>query len=519
MNSLPPSSIRRLLLGAVLALGLAPFPSLAHVGSPTVFFQGQAGPYNTQVIIRPAEVIPGLADISVRVDQPGVDQVTALPIKWNAGPKGAPPPDVARPVPGETNLYSAQLWFMEAGAHSIRIEITGRAGLGAVLVPVDAVATRVLTMPKGLGTILVVLGLALALLLLSIIGAAIRESVLDPGTEIPARRRVLARVAMASSAVILIALLWAGRQWWKSDAADYKNNRLYRPLEAHSLVRTEKGRRTLRLLIPGFAAAAPLVPDHGKLMHLFLVREPGLDAFAHLHPIKQDKRTFDAALPELPGGMYQVYADVTYETGFSDTLTNKIQIPESASPQPAISEPRTTDPDDSWRVVSSRDSSPARHEFQLAPNCTMTWRAPETIRINQPLTLRFTVRDAKGQPIPLDPYLGMRGHLALRRDDGAVFTHLHPGGTASMASMQLSTLRSEDKLPLRAAFGADDPLCRLPPMAPGEQPWLRGIDGPDTSTVSFPYAFPKPGKYRMWVQVKVKGAILTGVYDLEATGT
>ena len=123
------------------------------------------------------------------------------------------------------------------------------------------------------------------------------------------------------------------------------------------------------------------------------------------------------------------------------------------------------------------------------------------------------MRDANGQPAVLQPYLGMRGHLALRRDDGSVFTHLHPGGSASMAAMELSVLRSEGKLPLTAAFGADDPICRLPAMAPGEQLWLGGNPTSDVSTVSFPYAFPKPGRYRMWVQVKISGTILTGVYD------
>ena len=45
--------------------------------------------------------------------------------------------------------------------------------------------------------------------------------------------------------------------------------------------------------------------------------------------------------------------------------------------------------------------------------------------------------------------------------------------------------------------------------------WLRGKTLTDASSVAFPYAFPKPGQYRLWVQVKVKGDVLTGVYDVE----
>src|SRR3989442_8102568 len=170
----------RLLLLCLVG-SLFPFAARAHIGSPNVFFEGKAGQYPVHVVIQPPEVIPGLAEISVRVEADGVQRVTALPIKWNAGRKGAPPPDVARRTRGETNLYNAQLWFMEGGAQTVELEITGASGIGRVTVPVDAVAKRVLGMPAMLGGMLLGLGLLLVALLLSVIGAAVRESVLEPG--------------------------------------------------------------------------------------------------------------------------------------------------------------------------------------------------------------------------------------------------------------------------------------------------------------------------------------------------
>jgi hypothetical protein len=496
----------------LLVVCLLPTGAWAHLGSPNVFFEGYAGQYPVHVVIRPAEVIPGLAEISVRVEAAGVERVTALPIKWNAGRRGAPSPDVARLVRGETNLYSAQLWFMEPGAQSVELTIEGTSGTGTVVIPVDAVARRVLGMDNGLGAILAVLGLLLVVLLLNIIGAAVRESVLQPGITPSPRRYWYARAAMTFAALVIIVMIWGGKHWWDAEAADYRNHRLYHPIAAEAEVRSESGHRLLRLEITdyAFSRSAPLVPDHGKLMHLFLVQEPELNAFAHLHPTKLDRKTFEAPLPDLPAGRYGIYADVTYETGLSDTLTTSVTIPEPLASN--TNTPAPSDADDSWLVGGNLGAARGR-ECRLSENFVMTRYTPERLVANKPVTLHFVVRTVDGQPAVLESYLGMRGHLALRRDDGSVFTHLHPGGSASMAAMQLAVFRIEGKLPLKAAFGADDPLCQLPAATAVEQGWIGGNQPP--LGVSFPYAFPRPGLYRLWVQVKVSGKILTGVYDLE----
>src|SRR4051812_36314275 len=95
----------------VLCLLLMPWVAFAHVGSPNIFFEGDAGPYPVRVMIRPPRVVPGLAEISVRVNTNGVSKISVLPARWDTGRKGSPPPDVCALVPGETNLYTAQLWL------------------------------------------------------------------------------------------------------------------------------------------------------------------------------------------------------------------------------------------------------------------------------------------------------------------------------------------------------------------------------------------------------------------------
>ena len=139
--------------------------------------------------------------------------------------------------------------------------------------------------------------------------------------------------AACGAALIIAASLWLGRGWWNRVDSDYRNNRMYKPVPLDASLRNNGALRVLQLEIRSAEGAgttwAPLVPDHGKLMHAFLIREPELDAFAHLHPVRRTSTNFVSVLPPLPAGRYRCYADVTHETGLSRTLTAVVDLPEA----------------------------------------------------------------------------------------------------------------------------------------------------------------------------------------------
>jgi hypothetical protein len=360
-----------------------------------------------------------------------------------------------------------------------------------------------------LGKILAVLGVLLVAMAVSIFGAAVRESVLPAG-EIPTTKRLwFARGTALAAAGVITALLWFGKQWWDAEAGDYRNNRLYQPVEARAKLRNENGQQILSLeRTDPSRRNGPLVPEHGKLMHLFLVREPALDVFAHLHPVRLNWKFFETPLPRLPAGDYRIYADVTYETGLSDTLTTTVRLPDPDIATETAA--RLPDPDDAWTISAPLTNAPPalKQTAQLSPTLWMDLALPAPLIENRDARLRFKVRDVILRPAMLQHFMGMAGHLILRREDGAVFTHLHPGGSFSMTAQQLFVQRVDGKGPVRIAAPDKDPLCRLP-----------AFDGaantlPPHDDIAFPYAFPKAGNYRLWVQVKVAGEILTGVFDV-----
>jgi hypothetical protein len=310
----------RLLLSILGAIFLLATPAAAHVGSPDVFLEGNAGPYRLFVTVRVPQVIPGIAQIDIRSESPGIRELRIAPMQLTGpGSQYPPAPDVAQKSKDDPQFFTGSLWLMEFGSLQVRINADGDRGKGELAVPVPAVAQGVLPMQKPLGVALFLLMLLLALALVSIAAAAVREGNLEPGAAATPSGFKRARVAAATASIAVIAVLWVGGWWWNSNASRYASN-VYRTPEIQGVIEPD-GRLILSQDNVKVAQGNPrrpsekidfgqIVPDHGHLMHLFLFRMPGMDSFWHLHPQQMPDGSFVEDLPEIPPGHYQMFADV-----------------------------------------------------------------------------------------------------------------------------------------------------------------------------------------------------------------
>lgn len=493
-----------------ILLSLLALTAQAHVGSPDVFYDGMAGPYRVRVTIRMPNVVPGRAEISAHVTTSEPVNVSFLPIYSRTPITNAPPPDVARLVQGETNLYAGELWLMSFGAYSVEVRVKGALGEGTADIPVTSIALRQLPLPSALGKILLLLCAVLVIGGIGVAFAAGREAALPAGTVPGKREQWKGFAAAATVAVLFVIALVFGKFWWGLEEGAFRRHLHEGPWpDLSAELRTVREERILHLEVGKEFfednPSVPLIPDHGKLMHLFLVREGSRDAFAHLHPIHKEGHTFDAALPPLPQGHYSIFCDLTFEGGASSTATNSIELPAAPAPAESSTSAVERDPDDSWATVSN-DAVPAAGAeapvYDLADGLRVRWQPHAPLRVNQDACLRFSVTDSNGAPAVLEPYMGMLCHAAILRNDNAVFAHLHPSGNYSMAAQMFFA----DKL---AKTGSEMP--DMPGMDHSMMHHRHSESG--ISSVYLPYEFPAPGDYRIWVQFKIGGRVVTSVFD------
>ena len=493
---------------AVACIVATALPLWAHVGSPDIYYEGNAGPYHLYITVQMPQTVPGIATIAIRSQTPGISKMRLAPMALLASTKLSPTPDVAEQSPGDPNFFTGHVWLMEPSGFQIHLQADGALGHGELGVPGTAIPQKVLPMQRGLGVVLFILMIFLSVGLVSIIAVSVREAQLEPGitpSAVDVRRK---RVGMAIGAVLVLSILVGGRFWWQADASSEAAKT--RPV--HLIVSLAGSRLVLQLpdqqaeMRPGVKAPlkrilepGSLLPDHNHLMHMFLVRMPGMDVFWHLHPQPggSEEAWFSTNLPSLPAGHYRIFADIVQATGAAPTLIGDIDLPDVTGAE------LTTDDAGGALPVLAADAGD-RTVADLPGGYKMVWeRGSNPIKARTYTVFRFHVEDKDGNLVSgLTPYMGMAGHAEFVRDDLSTFAHVHPMGDVSMAAVQLA---EASYMPQQA--GSSNPHAAHMMMMHG-----------DTlpPTVTFPYGFPTPGRYRIFVQVKHGEEVLSGSFDAVA---
>jgi len=503
---------------AAFLLLIFALPARAHVGSPDVFLDANAGPYRLFVTVRVPQVIPGIAQIEIRSASNDVREIKIAPMQLTGpGSQYAPTPDIAERSKADPQFFTGSLWLMELGSLQVRVDVDGAKGQGELAVPVPAVAQRTLPMRKPLGVLLFGLMVLLASALVSISAAAVREGDIVPGASPPAAKIRRARAATVIAAIVVGAVLFIGAEWWKSDAARFAR-RVYTPPQLEATLEPD-GTLLLHHKPMRFAAGNPrrpedvitfdnLIPDHGHLMHFFMVRMPQMDSFWHLHPTPSEVGTFTTGMPPVPPGHYDLFADVVLSSGFPVTMVGQIDVAEG-HPAKAI-----TGDDSAVAALPVSQSEKNSTESIFTDGLRMIWqRDPGPLKSNVPMEFRFLIEGKDGKPArDLEPYMGMAAHAEIIRSDASVFAHVHPAGSVSMAALDLAQMQTpgaaqaspQDGMSMNASMNMSKSMStmNMPGMSPTVDPMI-----------SFPYGFPKPGLYRVFVQIKRAGRVETAVFD------
>src|SRR5580698_6451709 len=92
-----PGRFIRLFAALFIAIATLATVANAHIGSPDVYLEGNAGPYSLFVTVRVPQVIPGIAEIEIRSKSNNVDEIRVTPMQLTGpGSQFAPVADVMK---------------------------------------------------------------------------------------------------------------------------------------------------------------------------------------------------------------------------------------------------------------------------------------------------------------------------------------------------------------------------------------------------------------------------------------
>lgn len=397
---------------------------------------------------------------------------------------------------------------MARGVYGVYVTVEGAKGKGTDVVPFQALLYTPGQLPLHAKLILLGAAILSTLLFIAIIRAHIIQGFLGLSAAPSNEDYRRGRIGMAVLALCLLGLFTFFFKWWDKEAQQLQKKK-YHQLHISTHVEEKNDQRLLflkiddpdwnerlgkKLSIPFFEEPEwtdwewlPLTLDHGKWMHIYMIREPNLDFIAHIHPIKIDESNFEAIIPPpTPPGKYVLYADVTHQNGYAETMVSSLNIP-PLEERTTGNQSQKEDPDDSWYVGPPPSTE---NKIFTDGNYEIILDSKQPFIINQAADLNFLIRTKDGSPFELEPYMGMLSHMAIRSDDGTIFAHLHPGGTISMVAQDLFKMKEGEMSMMH----------------------VRKNQILNSATLSFPFIFPKSGPYHIWVQIKINGKVLTGLF-------
>jgi hypothetical protein len=140
--------------------------------------------------------------------------------------------------------------------------------------------------------------------------------------------------------------------------------------------------------------------EHTKRMHFIVVRRD-MTGFQHLHPTESPDGTWSVPVTLPDAGSYRVFADFSVNEK-PYTLADDITVDGPLRTQ-ALPAPVNSVDVDGLRVRLTEGATKAGTESDLA----------------------FTVA-RNGRPVPVQDYLGAKGHLVALRQGDLAFLHVHP---------------------------------------------------------------------------------------------
>ncbi len=203
-------------------------------------------------------------------------KVTPLPVTGEAS-KHPPAADVMQVSAQDPAFYTGAVWMMAGGTWQVRFDIDGAAGHEQGSVPVVAVPLAVMTMDKGMGTVLGLLGLFLVLSMAGIVAASVGEARLLPGAALTSGMQRWRRIAAVASLILMALAVWGGAHWWNVEAAGYSEH-IFKPAPTTAILMGNQLELQIEILSSAktkrrwpslLEAPTTICLDHGEnLMHL-----------------------------------------------------------------------------------------------------------------------------------------------------------------------------------------------------------------------------------------------------------